>query len=394
VDPSWTGTACAYLYRYYQKEDGTWPSTGHTNGDIIELATVTLGAYNEETGVITPSNEINGNLYAMRATRPIYVNAQGTLYIPGYSIETAAGRTWKATFAEALADYQISDAAFIGVWDNAEIVLTEDVYAALMIGVEPTVRGAFKLYAMDTTQDDYTGTAYGWTVAEETEIVRDLKDPVYGNRYLNITVAKGEGNETINSTRLGLALSTVSLRAGKTNEGNGLYYKAKMSMSQALAAKVTTYGVVLSLVDMPYANFVEEGGQNGFTAIEDKLGVNAENGYTVTVNSGAVFGVMKTEHEKLPAGYATAADYNAARGEMPIYANAYLEIDLDGDGVKEYVMSNAEGDEVDWSLKEVLETIDVKWNDFASAQQKVTEFYRFWYEHGMNKWNFNNIKKA
>ena len=313
----------------------------------------------------------------------------GDAKIYSFTVETAAGREKFASFVEALANYQVSDAAYIGVWDTAELQLTEDAYVALMTGATATVSGAYKLYAMDTTQDDYAGTAYDWTVAEETEVVRDVKNPVNGNRYLNMTTAVGEGNETINSTRLDLALSTVTLRAGKTSEGMGLYYKARMSMSEALAAKVTTYGVVLSLKNMPYANFAEEGKENGFTAIEEKLGVNAENGYTVTVNSGSVFGIMKEDAEK-------AAD-NAQRGKMPIFANAYLEIDLNADGVKEYVMADTDettAGDVAWSLYDVLATIDGRWSEFAAAQEKVTAFYSYWAQYGMDAWTFENIKKA
>ena len=404
VDPSWTGTTSAYLYRYYETTDAEgnpdWKTTGLKNGDTVECGVVTCGTYNEETGVITPATEINGELYAMNETHPIWVNAEGVLYIPGYSVETASGSTWYTTFAEALENYQITDAAYVGVWTDDAVVLTEDAYVALMLGCEPTVSGAYKLYAMDTNQDDYAGTVYDWTVAEETDVIRDVKNPVTGYRYLNITANKGEGTETINSTRLDLALSTVTLRAGKTSEGMGLYYKARMSMSEALAEKVTTYGVVLSLVEMPYADFASEGNKNGFTALETEknpIGVNADNSYTVTLNSGSVFGIMKTEYETLPEGYTTAADYNAARGEMPVYANAYLEIDLNGDGTKEYVMADTDegtANDVAWSLYEVLDTIDNRWSDFAAAQEKVTEFYKFWYQYGMNKWTFDNIKNA
>lgn len=398
IDPSWTGKACAYLFRYYQKEDETWTSTGLTNGREVEYCVV-LGTYDATTGEITSSNEINGNLYAMTETRPVWVAEDGTLYIPGFSVETETDRTWYTTAEEAFANYQISDAAYIGLWMSGDVALTEDAYIAIMASSEPVVSGAYKLYAMDATQDGYAGTVYDWTVANETEIIRDVKNPVNGNRYLNITVGTGEGTQIINSTRLELGLKTVTLRAGKTSEGMGLYYKAKMSMSKALADKVTTYGVVLSLVDMPYANFADEGKQNGFTALETEnnpIGVSADNDYTVILNSGAVFGIMKTEYETLPEAYPTKEAYNAYRGEQEVFANVYLEIDLDGDGTLEYVMADtdpATENDIAWSMYEVLDEIDGRWSDFAAAQEKLTSFYSFWYEHGMNQWSFDNIKK-
>lgn len=300
----------------------------------------------------------------------------GDAEIYSYSIETATGRTWYATMADALANYQIADAAYIGLWDSVEFNLTEDAYVALMIGATPAVSGAYKLYAMDTTQDDYTGTLRSWTVADETEIVRDVKNPVTGYRYLNVTNTKGEGTQTINSYRLDMYLSAVSLRASKDN-GNGLYYKATVSMSEALAEKLDTYGVVLSLVDMPDANFMAEGKENGATQITDALGVSADNGYTVTVNSGAVFGIMKDD------GSVSDAD-NAAWGQLDIYANAYLKLDADGDGTCEYYMS--ETDDVAWSLYDVMKEINDNWSDFAAAHDKVTAFYSYWAQYGMDEW--------
>jgi hypothetical protein len=86
---------------------------------------------------------------------------------------------------------------------------------------------------------------------------------------------------------------------------------------------------------------------------------------------------------------------NAQRGKMPIYANAYLEIDADRDGVSEFYMA-VNDSKIAWSLYDVMDAIDERWSwsDFASAQRKVTEFYSFWHEYGMNQWEFDNIKKA
>jgi hypothetical protein len=145
---------------------------------------------------------------------------------------------------------------------------------------------------------------------------------------------------------------------------------------------VDTYGLVLSLANMPGADFMDDrnaqgANENGFTAMENIIPVSAENGYTVTMNSGSVFGIMK-ENTAMAAA-------NAQRGKMPIYANAYLEIDADRDGVSEFYMAVNDG-EIAWSLYDVLATIDGRWSDFTAAHEKVTAFYSHWAQYGMDAW--------
>ena len=382
VDPSWTGSAAAHLYRYYQKADETWETTGHVNGDTIELATVTLGTYNEETGAITPGNVINGNLYAINSTRPVKVNTTtGALYIPAFSVETEDGTVWYDSFTDA------AEEGAVGLWADTDLEVSGDTYVTAQKNVTVRVSGSGKLYAMDAAHDDYSATAASWIVEDGVEIVRDVTDPTTGNRYLNITTEKGEGEQTIKSYRVDLQLTSVTLRAAIEDKADqmGLYYKANIYMSTALAKIVDTYGLVLSLADMPTADFKNDlndqgKNENGYTQIQETLGVSSANDYTVSVNSGAVFGIMKTDLD--PAT-------NSARGKLPIYANVYLAIDADGDGTVEYYMAdtNAEAeDDVSWSLYDVMTTINNNWDKFTAAHSKVTAFYSYWSQYGMNEW--------
>lgn len=337
-------------------------------------------------------------------------NMSSDAKIYSFTVETASGREKYASFADALANYQVSDAAYIGVWDTVEFTLTEDAYVALMVGCEPTISGGFDLYAMDINQEeDFNGNGT-WTVNEGVNLVRDVNNPLNGDRYINVTTAAtAEGVQTVKSYHLDMVLSAVSLRASTSNDEMGLYYKATISCDEDLAAWISSYGVVLSLANMPGADFMTDVNadgvnENGFTELTETLGVSAD-GRTVTINSGSVFGIMKTERtyadgtpisaEQLPA-------YNEACGKLPIYANAYLCLDLDGDGEEEFIMADtsnggkveADLDEngVAWSLYEVMKKIDTDWTKYEKVHDLVNNFYTHWCDYGMT-WTFDNITK-
>ena len=315
------------------------------------------------------------------------------LTVDGTSVIKDGKETVYATAEEAVAAY--NGQGYIRMYKNGALNLNGDAYVDNQ-GNYITVTGSGKLYGMDSTLDDYAGNGGSFLVADTVTVVRDVTN---GNRY--IALKHGTDPETgyqiLKAHRLDMKLSSVTLRAGKTSEGMGLYYKATLSMSEALASNINTYGVVLSLKNMPGADFMTDRNpqgvnENGFTTLQNVLPVNAQNGYTVTINSGSVFGIMKAD--------AALAESNAVRGEMPIYANAYLYIDFNGDDkfdADEFLMSDTDEDttnDVAWSLFDVMDAIDNRWSDFAAAQEKVTSFYSFWSDYGMNKWTFDNIKKA
>lgn len=380
-----------------------WKGTVYLNSCTVDAETskitgpvASCGTFNYETLEATKDETATGTFtgklyYYNNGNSPIMAR-NGDLYTAALGVVSGDDESFYTDVTDAMTDYASKENAILKAYANTTLAMTDDVRMDLN-GKTVEVSGTGKLYAMDSGNDDYEGGGK-LTVANTVDVVRDVVDSASGKRYINVTTAKGDGTQTISSYRVKMDLDTVTLRAGKTDERNGLYYKVKLSMGENLSNKVTTYGVVLSLKDMPRDNFLTEGNQNGFTAMEDAVGVSSENGYTVTLNSGAVFGIMKTSAPVLPAGYDTLADYNAARGKMPVYANAYLEIDADGDGIGEFYMAEVEGDDIAWSMHDVLQTIDGRWSDFAAAQQKLTEFYSFWHEYGMNQWTFNNIKKA
>jgi hypothetical protein len=378
IAADWTGSA--YIH------DGT----SYTDGTILNCGQ--WGSFDAE-GNFTAGGAVPfaGDLRLM--SRIIRGDKQGNLVAANVTVVNGETETWYANgelAVEAINALGDTRAYIQAKGVGVELPITGKTYVNNN-GYTVTVTGNGTLYGMDTTMDGYEGDGGSFLVADTVTVARDV---TYGNRYisLNFGVDMESGYAILKAQPLDMKLTSVTLRAGKSSEGMGLYYKATLSMPETLAGRIQTYGVVLSLVDMPGADFASEGNQNGFTSLSNVLPVSAENGYTVTINSGSVFGIMKADASK--------AESNVTRGEMPIYANAYVYIDFDGDGrydADEFLMADTDTDttnDVAWSLKDVLGAIDGRWSDFEAAQQKVTEFYSFWSDFGMNQWSFNNIKKA
>jgi hypothetical protein len=267
--------------------------------------------------------------------------------------------------AAALAAY--SSNGYIKLGDAASIELASGDYYVDANGNAVTVTGAGTLYPV--------GEGI-WNDLTNINVVRDFVSPFTAKRYL--TVGKG----TAASYEFDLKLSQVVLRAGygETADEMGLFYKATIDTAQALADKIIAYGTVFSLTDVPGADVLEDE-TNLFTMFEIPvvLGTNGK----LTTNSGIVKGIFKTTNE---------AGTNTANGLMPIFANAYIAIDLNEDGIIEYVMADTvnggknDADDgftgVAYSLKDVLVAI----NGLAEVPELAKNFYAFWAEHGMDAW--------
>ena len=269
-----------------------------------------------------------------------------------------------------------AEASYTTLAGNDEIVLSGQTLWVDLAGYDLKVTGTGTVYAFDSANDGYDAEKCGQITAPATvAVIADVQAP-NGNRYVAVTE---EGVTTMH--RLAMSLTTVTLNITKM----GISYKAVYYCDEVLSSEVESYGVVLSLSNVPGADFKNDlndqgNNENGFTRMQETLAVSSDNDYTVSVNSGAVFGIMKTDLD--PAT-------NSARGKLPIYANVYLAIDADGDGEVEYYMADTnaeEEDDVAWSLYDVMKAINDNWDQFAAAQSKVTAFYSFWAQYGMNEW--------
>lgn len=243
-------------------------------------------------------------------------------------------------------------------------------------GNDLTVAGNGTLNAFDTANDTYIVASCGHITNNGSVKVSPVITAPNGNHYVAIT----DGTTTMH--RYHAPVKTVSLRTSAA----GLYYKATYYCDEVLSAKVKNYGVVLSVHDMPGSDFITDiGSNNCYTVIRTGF----ESGAVAT--SGSVFGIMKSER---------AAGLNAKFGEMKIYANAYIEFDLDdltvvgdtqntGKTVEDEAFSGTA-----WSLRDVMQALDKTYDSYEQADQtRVDAFYTEWKNNGMNHWNFQKIGK-
>ena len=250
-------------------------------------------------------------------------------------------------------------------------------------GYKATNVSAAKIYAYDSSVT-YTKNSNGeiteikegtGSLTTTATVVTD--NTVDGKRYIAL---KGEdGAYTFHG--LELKLSAISLRASAA----GIYYKASMVCDATLKAATAYHGMVVSVNNMPGSDFdglLEEEDKNGWTKIE---GAPSEKNFT----SVAVFGIFKV-----------GKNDNAARGEMKIYANAYLQLK----DTNEIIMADTTtGDEADdegfdgiaWSLRDVMEALNDSFTTMTDETKKanIVNFYNKW-QTAMATWSVGNIAAA
>lgn len=316
----------------------------------------------------TDGGSYTGRLIHQNSQLPILPNTDGGLSIGGISMVAADG-TMTPT-ADPLTDWDTGNYAYIRL-DRSAYTLELDgreVWVDLS-GCDLTANGG-KVNAFDSANDTFKSANCG-TITGTAEVAADVEAP-NGNRYLAITE---NGSTTLH--RLDMQVTAVSLR---TNAA-GLYYKAAYNCDEVLAAKVTQYGVVLSVFNMPGADFATETKDiNQYT-----VGTEAFKAGLVTT-SGSVFGILEDGR--------TEAN-NSQRGQIRIYANPYVVVDEQtyvGDNKNVGKTADSEGfDGVAMSLRDTMELADSIYYDYAAADRDtMNKFYTTWKTKGMS-WQLTNI---
>lgn len=300
--------------------------------------------------------------------------ANGAVTIGVMAVVDAAGNV--TVTDDPLTAWATGEYAFIRLYKAFQIAdPAQDLWVDLN-GCDLTLSGSGTVNVFDSANDAYKAAACGRITVDGTVTVNTDVTAPNGNRYIATTDA---GVTTMH--RLNIGLIAVTLRTTAA----GLYYKAAYECDDVLAAKVSAYGVVLSLVDMPGADFNsarEFTDKNRFTMGTEPF----KSGMIAT--SGSVFGIMKDSRE---------ANVNAQYGELKIYANPYLLLEeetfLVGDNENPGKTVNSEGFNGDaYSLHDVLDLIDDTFFDYsADAQKQIDAFYQQWKQLGMADWEFINI---
>lgn len=355
----------------YVSEEGSLSVEGNWTGEAsVDFAGVNSG-YGETIANGVSTGDYTGTLLLeYNHMQPNIYGVDGKLVVSGVRLYLADGTlAWPKDNTDAVAKHLENEGSHIKATVNGgtfEIPAGKTVLVDFN-GKTASITGSGTLCGMDGDNDGYEASGGVAAVANTVTVQVDVTGGENGYRYIAL---KGE-NGTYSFHRLNMRLTTVSLRTSAC----GIYYKAQYECDDVLAEKVSSYGVVFSVNNMPGADFMtEEGDRNLFTFYNKDSFVSG-----VEVTSGSIFGIMKE-----------GCDDNVSRGEMPIYANAYIIID----GVNEgQPLMAANG--VAYSLLDVLKAIDTNWAKYVEAGQDgaIKTFYGDWADKGMSTWadRFDNI---
>ena len=233
----------------------------------------------------------------------------------------------------------------------------------------------------DDTCLDLNGWSVGTVKVEEgcTLQVKDSSTDDFEGTYGSIGSVTGNGSvvgmdgymmigetEDVSFHKVNLTITKVTLRSKVA----GLYYTCNFEGDEAVASKVKSYGVALSVKAEPDAETIGDCLCSTFTAFNGGAGKNS-----VDDTSTVLTGIMKTTN-----GYMT----NASNSQMEVWGRAYIKT-TEG----EYILGNS----VSYTLREAVEEIDESlWVSLEKTQvEDVLSLYRR-YTSVMNSWDVDKIK--
>lgn len=266
--------------------------------------------------------------------------------------------------------YRDNDAAAAAVTDSSYLKLhkaenTLNLNCDLVVdlnGNNLSVTGTGTISGFDSKNDDYS--AFGTLTADGEITVQKAFMAPNGRQYVAVTDETGTSFH-----RLGLAVTGVSLRP----TAQGIYFKAAWECDDTLRDKIDSFGVAVSTVDVPKADFATDADTLYTTVAAENL----VSGQAVT--SAMIENIVKPGED------------NQTRGAMPIYAAPYAVID----GVTVVADDNAPTmGGVIYSMKTVLQGINRIWPKLSDTQQQaVRDLYAIDGEV-FDTWDLYNITAA
>lgn len=268
--------------------------------------------------------------------------------------------------SEALEAWGSGDYSHIKLTTGMELTLGGQQVTVDLNGFDLNVYGTGNLQVFDSANDTYDHTACGViTVSDGVHYQQDFYAP-NGNRY----IALADGN-AVTMHRLDMKITAVSLRTASAS----LYYKATFACDEYVEQSAKSYGIAVSLKDVPGADF-KSVDTDAYTVCDQKFVRSA------TVTSGTVVNILNSEF---------SGAENLKRSRMPIYANAYMDL---GNGP---IMADTDNigrlSGVSASLQQVLLALDEKYPDLSiQTRTQLDKLSAMWAEQGVD-FNFTNIGK-
>ena len=311
----------------------------------------------------TKCTVMNGELIATSYDNASLVHTtEGKLGLGGAAlVEVATGKLTWFTNAQSAAD-ACKTTQFVRLYAPENVLEMDSDLVLDMNGTKLTVTGSGKLYGFDTANDAFA--EYGMAAVSGVTV-----EPMYmapnNNRYVAVETAEGTSFH-----RLGMGISSVVLRPSVS----GLYYKGIWQCDDLLAAQIASYGVAVSVENMPGENFASD----------------ADTLYTVMDGSGFVSG--QTQTSAIIENILTEGADNDANGRTNIYATTYAVM-ADGTVVVGDDNNPTEGG-VDCSLHEVVQTVNRRWPKLTDGQQENVKSLYSLYSETFAGWDLYNITAA
>lgn len=329
VDASWTGNA------------GVNWKTAYTFGQTVAETDGTCGDY-------------TGKLYYPKLTAiPEIKPVDGKLVVGATQIVGMEESRWAASNQAAVA--QVGEGEYLKLYTAEPLDLDKkEVYVDFNGKADVAVSNG-TLLGMDSTAT-YEAAGTGSALVTGT-VQTDVFAPD-GKRYVALT----DGEKTTFHA-LNMYISSVTVRPGEA----GIYYGGTWECDQQLQTALQSYGIALSTVDMPDANFKNDR-DTLYTAFGKEQFGRENQGNSVIVRK-----IVKE-----------TSDENSTRGMYDIYAAAYMMLE---DGT--CLIST---EPVAYSLHDVLTILERDLEEkYASYATALQEFMAHWSQYGLTgkDWDFD-----
>lgn len=332
IGDSWTGTAGV-----------KWSAVTFHYGEAVPETYVDCGSFTGEL------------LYDGLSTRPGLLGRDGKLTVGTTALYNGAGEAqWFASPAAAVTAWD-QNTEYMKLMTGDALVLTGGSYVIDLAGQSVTVTGTGTVSCIDSSNDTYDAALCGTATILGPVLSEDKVTQVQGKQYVAV---EKEGSYSFH--RLELGITGVALRPSCA----GLYYQGTWQYDEVLSGMIDAYGIGVSTGDIPDTDLLTD---------PDTL---------YTQNSGNSVLV-----ENILTGTSSAME-NAQRGEMPVFAAAYVRF---ADGT--VCVGHNTGV---YSLHSFLEAADRLIGEdritYRTAEKSLQSFYGDWQDRGIGNWQFTSIK--
>ena len=306
-----------------------------------------------------------------------------------------ADNSWESeidTLGTAVVDgvyyHDLQDAAEAAVNNGGVLTLLEEPKEKITVNGDLNLNLNGYTVSVDANNVTLTDTATdNGTVGGKLYGEFNVTDRVVEANGISYVILDGSDSngDYITANAVRVKVSKINVRPSRV----GMYYVTQVVFNENVANAGATYGVALSLVDKPDSNF-ENDSDTRWTSFTAPTGADfSENG-----TSCLVVDIMKND--------GSSDESNSGRGTMEIYANAYVNVNVNGETTA-IMMENTD---VVYSLQTVMQALDSKLEtellayaagtgSLSDTGSKALGFFEAW-EGAMtqNGWNLTNMAKA